>query len=105
MSLLFVSVLLIELFGFVKPDAVQDQTAPENIVLPDPLVPGLYVFGDSQVDSGLNTHLHTLMTAMYKPYGIDFTIGATGRFSNGAIITDFLGNKHRNSLVLVSANH
>jgi hypothetical protein len=92
MSLLFVSFLLVKIFGFVKPDADHhDQIAPENIVLPAPLVPGLYVFGDSQVDTGLSTNLNTLMTATYMPYGIDFTIGATGRFSNGAVITDFIG--------------
>ncbi|XP_059435474.1 GDSL esterase/lipase 7-like [Corylus avellana] len=83
------------IFGSVKPDADHHhdhQIATENIVLPAPLVPGLYVFGDSQVDTGLNTNLDTLMTATYKPFGIDFTIGATGRFSNGAVITDFIGH-------------
>ncbi|XP_043693826.1 GDSL esterase/lipase 7-like isoform X1 [Telopea speciosissima] len=55
-----------------------------------PLSPALYVFGDSIVDSGNNDFLNTSAKANYKPYGIDFPAGPTGRFTNGNTFADFL---------------
>ncbi|XP_043692843.1 GDSL esterase/lipase 7-like [Telopea speciosissima] len=55
-----------------------------------PLSPALYVFGDSLVDSGNNDFLNTTAKVNYKPYGIDFPTGPTGRFSNGNTFADFL---------------
>ncbi|XP_043688879.1 GDSL esterase/lipase 7-like isoform X1 [Telopea speciosissima] len=55
-----------------------------------PLAPALYVFGDSLVDSGNNNFLNTTVKANYKPYGIDFAAGPTGRFTNGNTFADFL---------------
>lgn len=56
-----------------------------------PLVPALYVFGDSILDSGNNNYLATLAKADYPPYGVDFDGGATGRFTNGKTSADFIG--------------
>lgn len=57
------------------------------------LVPALFVIGDSTVDCGTNNHLITFARANHPPYGCDFdTHSPTGRFSNGRIIVDFLGN-------------
>ncbi|KAJ4961368.1 hypothetical protein NE237_021278 [Protea cynaroides] len=56
----------------------------------NPLAPALYVFGDSLVDSGNNDFLKTYTQANYSPYGIDFSVGATGRFTNGNTIADFI---------------
>ncbi|KAJ7521022.1 hypothetical protein O6H91_19G034500 [Diphasiastrum complanatum] len=54
--------------------------------------PGLYVFGNSIVDSGNNNCLNTTCRADYLPYGKDFdTHQPTGRFSNGRLVPDFLG--------------
>ncbi|KAM7271093.1 hypothetical protein ACFE04_030307 [Oxalis oulophora] len=53
-------------------------------------VPCFFIFGDSLVDSGNNNHLRTNAKANYKPYGIDFPDGATGRFTNGRTAVDFL---------------
>lgn len=55
------------------------------------LVPALYVFGDSTIDSGNNNYLDTIVKANYSPYGIDFVDGPTGRFTNGKTIADHLG--------------
>ncbi|KAF8012757.1 hypothetical protein BT93_I0800 [Corymbia citriodora subsp. variegata] len=55
-----------------------------------PLAPALYVFGDSLLDSGNNNLLPTLAKADYPPYGDDFGRGATGRFTNGRTVADFL---------------
>ena len=54
-------------------------------------VPGIIVFGDSSVDSGNNNHISTILKSDFAPYGRDFEGGkATGRFSNGKIVTDFI---------------
>ncbi|XP_012568212.1 GDSL esterase/lipase At1g29670-like isoform X2 [Cicer arietinum] len=60
-------------------------------------VPCLFIFGDSLSDSGNNNNLPTSAKSNYKPYGIDFPTGPTGRFTNGRtsidIITQLLGFK------------
>jgi hypothetical protein len=50
-----------------------------------------FVFGDSLVDVGNNNYIVTLATANHPPYGIDYPLGPTGRFSNGRIVPDLLG--------------
>ncbi|KAL9243750.1 hypothetical protein vseg_017601 [Gypsophila vaccaria] len=56
------------------------------------LSPALYVFGDSLFDSGNNNWLPTLARANYPPYGHDFVDGATGRFTNGETVADFIAD-------------
>ncbi|XP_076956520.1 GDSL esterase/lipase At1g33811-like [Bidens hawaiensis] len=53
-------------------------------------VPGFFIFGDSLVDNGNNNGLVTLARANYRPYGIDFPQGASGRFTNGRTFVDAL---------------
>lgn len=56
-----------------------------------PLVPALYVFGDSLFDSGNNNFLPTLAKANYYPYGVNFPGSyPTGRFTNGKTVADFI---------------
>ncbi|XP_042477545.1 GDSL esterase/lipase 7-like [Macadamia integrifolia] len=55
-----------------------------------PLVPAFYIFGDSLVDSGNNNQFSTSAKVNFKPYGIDFPDGTTGRFTNGRTSADFL---------------
>jgi len=57
-------------------------------------VPCLFVFGDSLSDSGNNNDLVTAARVNYKPYGIDFPAGPTGRFTNGLTSIDIIGNIH-----------
>ncbi|WVZ02268.1 hypothetical protein V8G54_023074 [Vigna mungo] len=54
-------------------------------------VPALFVFGDSLAEVGNNNFLNTFAKANFFPYGIDFNGGATGRFSNGRSLVDFIG--------------
>ncbi|KAL5545976.1 hypothetical protein UlMin_005663 [Ulmus minor] len=55
-----------------------------------PLVPALFIFGDSVVDVGNNNNLATILKANFPPYGRDFvTRKPTGRFCNGKLATDF----------------
>nr|AFN53715.1 putative GDSL-like lipase acylhydrolase protein [Linum usitatissimum] len=55
-------------------------------------VPCFFIFGDSLNDCGNNNDLDTVAKANYKPYGIDYPGGPTGRFTNGKTIVDFLGD-------------
>lgn len=54
-------------------------------------VPAMFVFGDSIVEVGNNNFLNTLAKSNYYPYGIDYNRVATGRFSNGRSLIDFIG--------------
>ncbi|PNX79552.1 GDSL esterase/lipase [Trifolium pratense] len=48
----------------------------------------LFVFGDSYVDTG-----NFLDSPSYKaPYGITFPGKPAGRFSDGRVLTDYIGN-------------
>jgi hypothetical protein len=54
-------------------------------------VSAIIVFGDSTVDPGNNNFIPTVAKSNFPPYGRDFDGGvATGRFSNGRLVTDFL---------------
>nr|XP_027108817.1 uncharacterized protein LOC113728631 [Coffea arabica] len=54
-------------------------------------IPCFFSFGDSLVDNGNNNNLNTTSKANYRPYGIDFPDGPTGRFTNGRTIIDIVG--------------
>ncbi|KAL5559984.1 hypothetical protein UlMin_036195 [Ulmus minor] len=59
-------------------------------------IKGMFVFGASQVDNGNNNFLgNSLAKANYAPYGIDFPLGPSGRFTNGKNLIDLLGEKLR----------
>ena len=55
-----------------------------------PLVPAMFVLGDSLVDNGNNNYLSSMAKANYYPYGIDFFQGPMGRFCNGKTVVDAL---------------
>ncbi|KAF7096280.1 hypothetical protein CFC21_098250 [Triticum aestivum] len=75
--------LLLAVSAFLATAAAQETGAA-------PMVPALFVFGDSLLDSGNNNNLASLAKANYLPYGIDFAAGPTGRFCNGYTIVDEL---------------
>ncbi|XP_034221405.1 GDSL esterase/lipase At5g22810 isoform X2 [Prunus dulcis] len=55
-----------------------------------PLVPALFLFGDSVVDAGNNNNVKTIIKANFPPYGRDFSNHKpTGRFCNGKLASDF----------------
>ncbi|EFJ22308.1 hypothetical protein SELMODRAFT_416519 [Selaginella moellendorffii] len=57
------------------------------------IVPALFAFGDSLVDSGNNNMLPTIARANHPPYGYNFdNHAATGRFCDGKLIPDFLAS-------------
>ena len=51
----------------------------------------LFVFGDSLFDAGNNNYINTSLRANFRPYGESFFKHPTGRFSNGRLISDFIG--------------
>ncbi|KAL1829615.1 hypothetical protein ACET3Z_008027 [Daucus carota] len=55
-----------------------------------PQVPCYFIFGDSLVDNGNNNQITSLAKANYRPYGIDYPQGPTGRFSNGLTTVDVI---------------
>ncbi|GMH21622.1 hypothetical protein Nepgr_023464 [Nepenthes gracilis] len=72
--------------------AQNGEIAPGPAAPPRPggreMVPAMFVFGDSLLDNGNNNNLPSFAKANYYPYGIDFSGGATGRFSNGYTMVD-----------------
>ena len=52
----------------------------------------LFVFGDSLFDPGNNNYINTIGQANFPPYGETFFKYPTGRFSDGRLIPDFIGN-------------
>ncbi|BAT87265.1 hypothetical protein LR48_Vigan09g227300 [Vigna angularis] len=56
-------------------------------------VPCYFIFGDSLADSGNNNNLWSYARADYLPYGMDFTSGPTGRFSNGKTVVDIIAER------------
>lgn len=58
-----------------------------------PLVPAMFIFGDSVVDVGNNNNLETIVKSNFPPYGRDFNSSThpTGRFCNGKLASDFTG--------------
>ncbi|KAH8481093.1 hypothetical protein H0E87_031158 [Populus deltoides] len=63
----------------------------QNCAHAAPQVPCFFIFGDSLADSGNNNNLVTDAKANYRPYGIDFPNGTTGRFTNGRTTVDIIG--------------
>uniref|UniRef100_A0A7N0RFD3 GDSL esterase/lipase n=1 Tax=Kalanchoe fedtschenkoi TaxID=63787 RepID=A0A7N0RFD3_KALFE len=57
----------------------------------DQKFPALIAFGDSIVDPGNNNGLKTIVKANFPPYGKDFQGGPTGRFCNGKVASDLIG--------------
>ena len=53
-----------------------------------------FIFGDSLVDVGMNNHLpKSIAKANFLPNGIDYPGHTpTGRFNNGRVLFDFIGN-------------
>ncbi|KAJ1386260.1 SGNH hydrolase superfamily [Sesbania bispinosa] len=67
--------------------------ATSNDITWRPKFSSILVFGDSTVDTGNNNYINTLGKGNHLPYGRDFPGHvATGRFSNGKLVIDFLAS-------------
>ena len=58
----------------------------------------VFVFGDSLFDPGNNNYINTIpfFQANYLPYGESYFSPPTGRFSDGRLISDFIGKQYDN---------
>ncbi|EFH51499.1 GDSL-motif lipase/hydrolase family protein, partial [Arabidopsis lyrata subsp. lyrata] len=94
------SYLLLLLLSFLNFSIIYSSKPKEEAVLFGGNFPAFYVIGDSLVDPGNNNHLPTMIRANYPPYGSDFEGGkATGRFSNGKTIADYIAIYYKLPLV------
>lgn len=72
---------------------------PKKLIPSNYSVSAIFVFGDSTVDPGNNNYLPTVFRSDFPPYGRDFLQHRpTGRFSNGRLVTDFVGKKKKEPL-------
>lgn len=86
MSSIHLQFLCFHLIFLVKSEAqLADVVAKE--------VPALFVFGDSTVDCGNKYSENSFIKANYLPYGIDFPVPASGRYTNGHTLADLLSKK------------
>jgi len=60
------------------------------VVCGEPMMPAMFIIGDSLVDVGNNNYLVTIAKSNFPPNGLDFPQGSTGRFCNGRTVADFL---------------
>lgn len=82
-----------DILAVPKFDVTAGELANYLSVGPNISFPALYAFGDSFLDAGNNKYLASKAQANFTPYGVDFGTGggkATGRFSNGRTVVDFL---------------
>ncbi|XP_019099880.1 PREDICTED: GDSL esterase/lipase At2g04020-like [Camelina sativa] len=94
------SYILLLLLSFLNVSTIYSRKQSKEDVLFGGNFPAIYVIGDSLVDPGNNNHLPTLIKANYPPYGSDFEGGkATGRFSNGKTIADYIAIYYKLPLV------
>ncbi|CAI0418757.1 unnamed protein product [Linum tenue] len=82
-----VAITTLLVFGRLTSKAMAQRRPPQT---QEAQVPCFFIFGDSLVDNGNNNGMLTLARANYGPYGIDFPLGATGRFTNGQTYVDAL---------------
>ena len=85
--------LFISFFILVITGVENSQKQSVNVLHSNSSIKSIFIFGDSSVDSGNNNNLITFYKSNQHPYGVDFPQQTpTGRFSNGRITTDFIGN-------------
>lgn len=86
LSLFFAFVIL----ALFTPSACHQRVAQKH----EHRIKGMFVFGSSLVDNGNNNFLqNSLAKADFSPYGVDFPLGPSGRFTNGDNVIDSLGKK------------
>ncbi|XP_042026489.1 GDSL esterase/lipase At5g45960-like [Salvia splendens] len=91
-SLLFLLHFL-ALIVFAQQTAEAKRLAENEISKKNSSISAFFVFGDSTVDAGNNNYIQTISRSNFPPYGKDLPDHiATGRFTNGKLVTDFLSS-------------
>ena len=83
--------LRIFLFIFCIIGLLNIQTKSFDEPLPSIKHVALFVFGASQFDAGNNNYINTTGKANYWPYGETTFKYPSGRFSDGRLVPDFIG--------------
>ncbi|KAG6392013.1 hypothetical protein SASPL_146215 [Salvia splendens] len=81
------------LIVFAQQTAEAKRLAEKEITKKNSSISAFFVFGDSTVDAGNNNYIQTISRSNFPPYGKDLPDHiATGRFTNGKLVTDFLSS-------------
>ncbi|KAM6542142.1 hypothetical protein CsatB_006589 [Cannabis sativa] len=92
-SILILFLITISLFPYYSKCNNNFDDKNKNKML---IMKGMFVFGSSLVDNGNNNFINnSLAKANYLPYGLDFPLGPSGRFTNGKNVIDLIGEKLR----------
>lgn len=87
-TVLFFSVTVLLLFFFSYCEGGRERRKGNG-----GMIKGMFVFGSSLVDNGNNNFLeNSRAKADFLPYGMDFSLGPLGRFTNGKNVIDLLGD-------------
>jgi hypothetical protein len=80
------------LLAFLFPFSNSVQLDGSKLCLPEKHA-SLFIFGDSFFDAGNNNYINKIAAfqANFVPYGETFFKYPTGRFSDGRLISDFIG--------------
>jgi hypothetical protein len=78
------------LLAFLFPFSNSIQLDGGKLCLPEKHA-SLFIFGDSYFDAGNNNYINTAFQGNFEPYGETFFKYPTGRFSDGRLISDFIG--------------
>ena len=87
--IVYIDSVFIFLFFAGQVSAVHNHTITEQKYLFHSRPTKLFVFGDSYADTGNNNR--DKASSWKFPYGISFPGKPSGRYSNGRVLTDFLG--------------
>ena len=68
----------------------KDSSAQNGLIHKHGPKPKLFVFGDSYADTG--NIRKSLSSSWKQPYGLTFPGKPAGRFSDGRVLTDYIGN-------------
>ncbi|GFS38419.1 GDSL-like Lipase/Acylhydrolase superfamily protein [Actinidia rufa] len=91
-------ILCFSFLAFLLPCSGQEK-------IEDAKIKGMFVLGSSLVDNGNNNFLQVSMAkADYSPYGIDFPLGPSGRFTYGKNMIDLLGDQLKLSFLYSSCH-
>ncbi|KAL1364015.1 hypothetical protein HN51_012174 [Arachis hypogaea] len=97
-----ISITLVHFIASIMSLGTCQSLVEENSTSDDTTTKAFFIFGDSTVDSGNNNYIDTVPEnrANYKPYGQNgYFKEPTGRFSDGRVIVDFIGEYEKLPLV------
>ena len=98
-NLHFLFLIFTAVFFIAQSSLIDDVSSPEKRL-------AFFIFGDSLFDPGNNNFINTTedFRANFTPYGESFFKTPTGRFSDGRLVPDFVGNYSKQRLKIWNCN-